>query len=69
MKKLALLGVVVLSGCTNLDKSIEALGKDGAIVTGRIGTVYGTLDFRRVGATTNSVEVTPEGKITVNPVK
>jgi len=51
----------------NLAKNIQALGKDPAIVVGNIATVYGTGKFIRVGVTTNSVTVQPDGTVIVNP--
>lgn len=60
--------LLVLCGCstTNLEKVLIAAGKDQAIVVGKIASVYGTASIVRIGGTTNTVTVSPDGTVTVN---
>ena len=70
MKPIALMAALVaLSGCssTNIAELTKALANDPAIVKVKIGSVYGTVDFTRIGCVTNGVSVTPDGTITVKP--
>lgn len=55
------------TGCNSLPGALKALGKDPAIVTGKITSVYGVVNFARVGgvAAGNTVSVNPDGTITV----
>jgi len=64
---LTLSACVALCGCTpNLAKSMKALGDDPAILVGSVQSVYGTVKVTRIGGTTNSVTVSPDGTVTVN---
>lgn len=65
---LALSLLLVLTGCstTNISKLTQALSKDPAIVSVKVSSVYGTVNVVRVGTTTNSVTVSPDGTVTVN---
>lgn len=68
MKKLLLLvSLSLLSGCstTNITKLTQALAKDPAIVVVKVGTVYGTVNFTRVGTLTNGMTISPDGTISV----
>lgn len=59
---------IAACGCstTNITKLTKELAKDPAIVSVRVGSVYGTLNFVRVGVTTNGVTVSPDGTVSVN---
>jgi len=65
---LGLLVVMGLSGCAagSAAKFAKALGNDKAIFVINAGTPYGTQKIVRIGDTTNSVVVTPEGQVSVN---
>lgn len=65
MKRLIPL-LIFLTGCstTNITKLVKELAKDPAIVTVRVSSVYGTVNFTRIGGHTNIVTVTPDGTIT-----
>lgn len=65
---IAALALIPLTGCAtrNLAASLKELGDDPAIVVGSINTVYGTAKLVRIGVTTNSVTVNPDGTVTVN---
>jgi len=70
-RTMILLGAVAalsLTGCAtqNLAASLKALGEDPAIVVGKVTSVYGTFGIIRIGGTTNSVTVSPDGTVTVN---
>lgn len=69
MKKLVFLILLPLCGCssTNITKLVGALAKDPAIVSVYVPTMYGAVKFVRVGSTTNSVDVSPDGNVKVNP--
>lgn len=55
------------TGCTpNLAKFAKELSKDPAIVNAHVQTVYGTVKFTRIGVTTNSITINPDGTVTVN---
>ena len=71
MKKLLIILPVVLTGCssTNIAKLTKELAKDPAIVSVQVRSVYGTVNFVRVGTTTNGVVVSPDGTVKVNPAK
>lgn len=58
---------LALTGCssTNISQLAGALAKDPAIVKVKVGSVYGTLDFTRIGCPTNGMTITPDGTITV----
>jgi hypothetical protein len=63
----ALVGFLA-TGCASnaLAKSINALKNDPAAINAQIVTPWGTAHIARVGGTTNSVAVTPDGGILVN---
>lgn len=68
MKKVILLALTVtLTGCssTNISKVIQELGKDDSVVVHKLGTVYGTSYFVRVGPRTNSVVISPDGTVSI----
>jgi hypothetical protein len=56
----------LLAGCASGPAIVKALAKDQAIVTGNIMTPYGSSRFTRIGATTNTVVISPDGTVTVN---
>jgi hypothetical protein len=62
---------LLFPGCTstNITKLVGALAKDPAIVSVYVPTMYGAVKFVRVGSTTNSVDVSPDGNVKVNPNK
>ncbi len=47
-------------------KLVKELGKDHSIFTGTVTTIYGMGRFTRIGETTNTVTVSPDGTITIN---
>ena len=67
MKRIASLLLIGLAGCstTNITKLTEALAKDPAIVVLKVGTVYGTVNFTRVGSLTNGLTISPDGTVSV----
>ena len=72
MKRLLLLfGLAMMAGCASyqpgvISKNIfSGLAADGAIV--RVPTPYGPAI--RIGSTTNSVRVTPDGEVIINERK
>lgn len=72
MKKLVtIIGLAALlagvSGCTstNITKLTQALAKDPAIVVVKVGTVYGTVNFTRVGTTANGMTISPDGTVAI----
>jgi hypothetical protein len=67
MKRFASLLLIACAGCstTNITKLTEALAKDPAIVVLKIGTVYGTVNFTRVGSLTNGMTISPDGTVSV----
>jgi len=68
MKLLLLIPVALLCGCsaTNVSKWQKALAGDKAIAVVRVRSVYGTADLTRVGETTNSVNILPDGTVQIN---
>ena len=67
MKRLLLfLPLVLLAGCstTNLAQVVKAAAGDPATIKVRITTIYGTIDFIRIGATNISTTVNPDGVAT-----
>ena len=58
-------------GCstTNITKLTTALAKDPAIVVVKVSSVYGVVNFTRIGSNTNSVTITPDGVVTVGAQK
>lgn len=67
MKTLFLLGLLALTGCssTNITKLTQALARDPAIVSARITSIYGVVQFTRVGSTNGSVTIGPDGTLSV----
>lgn len=67
MKRLASLILIACAGCTstNVTKLTQALAKDPAIVVVKVGTVYGTVNFTRVGTLTNGMTISPDGTVSV----
>ena len=67
MKRWFLIPLLLLPGCstTNITKLTEALAKDPAIVVIKVGTVYGTVNFTRVGTLTNGMTISPDGTVSV----
>lgn len=63
-----LLAALLLTGCAagSAAKFAKALGNDHAIFVINAGTPYGQQKIVRIGETTNSVLVTPEGAVNVN---
>jgi hypothetical protein len=60
-------GICALAGgCTGMAGVVKAMAKDPAIATVEVTTIYGTLKVKRVGGSTNSVEVSDTGAIAVN---
>ncbi len=66
MKFLFCLALLSLAGCstTNLAEVVKAASGDPATIKVRITTVYGTVDFIRIGATNISTTVNPDGVAT-----
>lgn len=71
MRKLFILGMafvaVLCSGCSGLSGIIKASAKDPAIVVARVGTPWGVQQLTRIGGTTNSVSIAPDGTVSINP--
>lgn len=69
MKKLLVLSaaIALLSGCVSMSKLAKELKNDPAIVTVRMGTPWGNQLLNRIGGTTNSVDVLPDGTVRINP--
>ena len=67
MKLLSALLLLACAGCstTNITKLTQALAKDPAIVVIKVGTVYGTINFTRVGSLTNGMTISPDGTVSV----
>lgn len=68
MKQILVLSfLLTLCGCstTNITKLTQALAKDPAIVVVKVGTVYGTMNFTRVGSLTNGMTISPDGTVSV----
>ena len=74
MKRLLLLSPLALSGCmligcTSYGNITKNLAKDGAIVVANVGTPWGVQKVVRIGGTTNSVVVSPDGTVSINAGK
>lgn len=69
MKKLLCLaaGLTLLSGCVSMTRLAKQLKDDPAIISVRMGTPWGTQLLTRIGGTTNSVDVLPDGTVRINP--
>ncbi len=69
----ALVGMIAItslgSGCGGLAKTARALSKDEAIVIVEVNTPYGKQKLTRIGGTSNSVEVSTDGTVVINPKK
>jgi len=67
MKKLlCILSLIALTGCssTNITKLVQALSKDPATSVIKISTVYGTVNYTRVGLMTNeTASVNSDGSV------
>lgn len=57
-----------LMGCStaNLSRLVGQLKNDPAIVAAKVTSIYGTAQLTRVGGSTNSVTVSPDGTISIN---
>jgi len=69
MKTLSLMAAaLLLTGCssTNISKLVNAMSTNSSIVVGKVSSIYGTATLIRIGGTTNSVTVSPDGTVTVN---
>lgn len=65
---LSIIGLILLTaGCstTNISELTKALANDPAIVVVKVGSVYGTVNFARVGSVTNGMTISPDGTISV----
>lgn len=72
MKKITCIAVTtalltLLPGCVSMSKLAKQLKDDPAIVTVRMGTPWGNQQLNRIGGTTNTVLVAPDGAVTINP--
>lgn len=71
MKKLpalaALATLLTTTGCASMTNMVSKLKDDPAIVAVRMGTPWGTQILTRIGGTTNSVDVLPDGTVRINP--
>lgn len=63
----ALLMVVLASGCYTPGAIVRQLKDDGAIVRAKVGTPWGVQDFLRVGESSNRVTIHPDGRIEISP--
>jgi len=59
MKIIALLSLLLLTGCTNLSKVVKELAKDPNTVAISLTTVYGTMHFIRTGHTNQQITAGP----------
>lgn len=69
MKKLfSLLSILsICAGCYTPGSVVRQLKGDAAIVILEIGTPWGVQKVRRIGGTTNSVTISPDGTVTIKP--
>jgi hypothetical protein len=68
MKKMLLvIPALLLCGCTGFGSLSKNLAEDAAIVKLKIGSPWGLQDVLRIGGTTNTVIITPDGSVTINP--
>ncbi len=67
MKRITCLLLLACAGCstTNITKLTQALAKDPAIVVVKVSSVYGTVNFTRVGSITNGMTVSPDGTVSM----
>jgi len=68
MKKLMALStiLILLTGCRGLARLAREMKGDPAIVAVRVGSPWGMQTLTRVGGSTNSVEVLPDGTVRIN---
>lgn len=59
---------LVGAGCSSLSSVAKQLKDDPAIVVVNVGSPWGQQKLVRIGGTTNSVAVSPDGTVTINPV-
>jgi hypothetical protein len=59
--------VGLVTGCANYGKISEHLKGDAAIVVLQVGSPWGVQKLTRVGGQTNSVAVSPDGTVSINP--
>lgn len=64
--KLLFLIPILLCGCAGYGTITKNLSKDGAIIRADVNSPWGKQTIVRVGTTTNSVRVTPDGEIIIN---
>lgn len=57
---------VVGAGCSGLSGISKNIKDDQAIVVVKVMTPWGPQHMTRIGGTTNSVTVGPDGKVTIN---
>ncbi len=59
--------LLLCAGCgtTNITKLTQALAKDPAIVVVKVSSVYGMVNFTRVGSLTNGMTISPDGTVSV----
>lgn len=65
---LGLLWIALCAGCAPMapHKLMKEVAKDRSVLTGTVTTIYGNGRFTRIGETTNSVTVSPDGTVTIN---
>lgn len=61
------LWVALFSGCAGYGSISRALAKNGAIARMEMSSPWGPQKFLRVGTTTNTVMIEPDGTVWVNP--
>lgn len=66
---LVLMVTALFTGCTSMKGVAKAFKNDPAIVVVRMGTPWGNQSMTRIGGTTNSVTVSPEGNVTINQAR
>lgn len=64
---LAVLVTLPLTGCMSFTGLVKQLAKDPAVVSLKVRTLYGSGELVRAGSNTNSVQITEEGEVVVNP--
>lgn len=73
MKTLALITLAALAtGCASADKLAtiaNELKDNPAIISAKVNTLYGNATLIRVGNNTNSVTISPDGTVTINPAR
>jgi len=66
LKILLAMVAIAFTGCAGLGTVTKNLAKDGAIVRADVNSPWGKQTLIRVGATTNSVRIGPDGQIEIN---